>query len=132
MISYRVDHIHLKANDVEQAAQWYCEKLNGKIILEGQFRESKVFYVNIKGFNIVIFGRLEGEDDPIPASLSTRFGVDHFGFEVDDIHQAVDDLKSKSVKILEEPWSPRDGQYIAYFEGPDQVRLELTQRDWQL
>lgn len=132
MISYRVDHIHLKANDVESAAQWYVEKLNGKIIFEGQFRGSKVFYVNIKGFNLVIFGHLEGEEEPIPASLKSRFGVDHFGFEVDEIHKAVDDLRSKGVTILEEPWSPREGQYIAYLEGPDQVRIELTQRDWQM
>lgn len=129
MVTYRVDHIHLKANDVQAAAEWYCDKLGGKITFEGEFRKSKVFYVDVNGFNIIIFGKLEGEEEPIPASLKARFGNDHFGFEVNDIHAAVSELKAKGANILEEPWSPREGQYIAYFEGPDHVRLELTQRD---
>ena len=83
-------------------------------------------------FTIICFGRLEdesGEAEPIEPTLRTRFGVDHFGFAVDDVRGAIEELRAGGVTILEEPWSPRDGLTIAYIEGPDKVRIELTQRD---
>ncbi len=129
---YRVDHIHLKAQDVEKTAQWYVEKLGGKITFEGQFKGSKVRYVDVNGFNFIVFGQLEGEsgkDEPIEPTLRTRFGNDHFGFEVDDVRAAVEDLRKKGVNILEEPWSPRPKLTIAYIEAPDAARIELSQRD---
>lgn len=126
---YRCDHIHLKAEDVQKTAEWYCEIFGGKKTFEGQFRGSKVIYVDINGMNFLIFGRLNSDVEPIPASINTRFGVDHFGFQVDDIDLAISELRDKKVTIIEEPSTVRPGVRIAYIEAPDKVRIELTQRD---
>jgi catechol 2,3-dioxygenase-like lactoylglutathione lyase family enzyme len=123
------DHIHLKSADVEAAARWYCENFGGEITYRGQFRGSPVVYVTIKGLNFVIFGRLENETEVLPASLSARFGVDHFGFKVGDLRADVNELRTNGVRVLEEPVTIRTGIHIAYVEGPDKVRIELTQRD---
>jgi lactoylglutathione lyase len=131
MPNYRCDHIHLKAIDVERTASWYVDTLGARITFEGQFRGSKVYYLDISGFNFIVFGQLQGEeggDQPIAADLRTRFGVDHFGFAVDGMEEAVADLRAKNVTILEAPWSPRPGLTICYIEGPDKVRIELSQR----
>jgi catechol 2,3-dioxygenase-like lactoylglutathione lyase family enzyme len=129
---YRCDHIHLKAVDVERTAQWYVDKLGANITFEGRFRGSKVNYLEISGFTLIVFGQLEGEEgesEPIEPTLRTRFGADHFGFAVDSMEEAVSDLRAKGVTVLEEPWNPRPGLIICYIEGPDRVRIELTQRD---
>jgi|SRR5690554_3542184 len=128
MQKFRCDHIHLKSNDVEKTAQWYCDVLGAKITFEGKFRGSKVYYFDINGMTFIVFGKLEGEE-PLPASINSRIGVDHFGFEVDQIDAAVDELKAKGVNILEEPTDVRPGLRIAYFEAPDSVRIELSQRN---
>ncbi|MBM3853082.1 MAG: VOC family protein [Verrucomicrobia bacterium] len=131
MISYRCDHVHLKAVDVERTARWYVEMLGAKLTFEGQFRGSKVRYFEIGGFTFIVFGQLQGEEGPaapIPPTLQTRFGVDHFGFAVDDDAAEVAVLRAKGVSILEEPWSPRPGLTICYIEGPDRARIELTER----
>ncbi len=131
MISYRVDHIHLKAVDVDKTAQWYVDNIGAKITFEGKFRGSKVFYFDVGGFNFIVFGKLEGEEGeqtPNPPSLRTRFGADHFGFEVADMAETVADLKAKGVTILQEPWSPRPGLTICYIEGPDKATIELSER----
>jgi catechol 2,3-dioxygenase-like lactoylglutathione lyase family enzyme len=131
MIKYRCDHIHLKAVDVDKTAQWYVDKLGAKITFEGRFKGSKVFYFDISGFNFIVFGKLEGEEGdktPNEPSLRTRFGADHFGFEVEDMNEAVADLKAKGVTFLAEPWSPRPGLTIAYIEGPDKATIELSER----
>lgn len=131
MPSYRCDHIHLKAVDVEKTARWYVDVLGAKITFEGSFRGSKVYYLDICGFKFIVFGLLEnehGESSPIEPTLRTRFGVDHFGFAVDDMGEAVADLRANGVRILEAPWSPRPGLVICYIEGPDKVRIELSER----
>lgn len=131
MINYRCDHIHLKAVDVERTANWYVEMLGATITFEGQFKGSKVYYFTISGFTFIVFGKLEGEEGeqtPIEPNLSTRFGADHFGFAVDDMEEAVADLKAKGVPILEVPWSPRPGLTICYIEAPDKTRIELSER----
>ncbi len=130
--TYRCDHIHLKAVDVVETAHWYVNNLGAKITFEGQFKGSKVFYFDISGFNFIVFGQLQGEDGaqaPIGPTLQTRFGVDHFGFAVENMEEAVADLKAKGVPILEAPWSPRPGLTICYIQGPDKVRIELSERN---
>jgi catechol 2,3-dioxygenase-like lactoylglutathione lyase family enzyme len=132
MPSYRCDHVHLKTMDIEGTARWYVDMLGAKITFEGKFKGSKVYYVDISGFTFVVYSQLQGEEGsqaPIPASLQARYGVDHFGFAVDDINSAVADLERKGVVVLERPWSPRPGVTISYIEGPDLVRIELTQRE---
>jgi catechol 2,3-dioxygenase-like lactoylglutathione lyase family enzyme len=123
------DHIHLKANDVQKTSKWYCNVLGGKVIYKGSFRGSDVCYVNIKGTNFVIFGLLDKEKGVMPASINPRFGLDHFGFQVKNLKETIEELRGKNVSIIEEPWAVRPGVSIAYIEGPDKVRIELTQRN---
>ena len=131
MINYKCDHIHLKAVDVEKTAKWYVDNIGARITFEGQFKGSKVYYLDVSGFNFIVFGHLqgeEGENTPIEPTLRTRFGTDHFGFAVENMQETVADLKSKGVAILEGPWSPRPGLTICYIEAPDKARIELSER----
>lgn len=132
MPKYRVDHIHLKSLDPEAAAQWYVDMFGGELTFVGRFRGSVVKYVTIGDVTLNICGQYDtetGENSPAPPSLQPRFGIDHFGFAVEDIKSATETLRECGVTILEEPWSPRTGLLISYVQGPDDVRIELTQRD---
>jgi len=123
------DHIHLKAGDVEKTANWYRDYLGGEITYRGQFRESPVVYVTFGGFNLVIYGRLHTDTDVLPAASAPRFGIDHFGFRVENLTAVIEVLRGKGVPILEEPVTVRQGVHMAYIEGPERVRIELVQRD---
>lgn len=127
MAKFRMDHIHLKSTDVEATARWYCDMLGARITYEGEFRGSKVHYLDINGTMFFLFGRLNNED-VLSDTITPRFGVDHFGFEVDDLDAAVAELKAKGVQMFEEPSDVRPGLRIAYIIGPDQVRIELSER----
>jgi hypothetical protein len=41
MQTYRCDHIHLKAVEVESIARWYVDTLGAKVTFEGEFKGSK-------------------------------------------------------------------------------------------
>jgi catechol 2,3-dioxygenase-like lactoylglutathione lyase family enzyme len=54
---------------------------------------------------------------------------DHFGVVVQDLTSAVEELRGKGVKILQEPRTARPGTQVAFIEGPDHTRIEVLQRD---
>lgn len=127
MQSYRVDHLHLISPDIERTKEWYCDVFGGKVTFEGQFKGNKVYYVDLNGFNIILIERLPDEE-PLPATIQSREGLDHFGLAVQDMDAAVRELKGKGVKFVVEPTQVRPGLRIAYVEAPDKVRIELSER----
>ena len=102
MQSYRVDHLHLISPDIERTKDWYCDVFGGKVTFEGQFKGNKVYYVDLNGFNIILIERLPDEE-PLPATIQSREGLDHFGLAVQDMDAAVRELKGKGLKFVVEP-----------------------------
>lgn len=127
MQSYRVDHLHLISPDIERTKDWYCDVFGGKVTFEGQFKGNKVYYVDLNGFNIILIERLPDEE-PLPATIQSREGLDHFGLAVQDMDAAVRELKGKGLKFVIEPTQVRPRLRIAYVEAPDKVRIELSER----
>lgn len=127
MQSYRVDHLHLISPDIERTKDWYCDVFGGKVTFEGQFKGNKVYYVDLNGFNIILIERLPDEE-PLPATIQSREGLDHFGLAVQDMDAAARELKGKGLKFVVEPTQVRPGLRIAYVEAPDKVRIELSER----
>jgi catechol 2,3-dioxygenase-like lactoylglutathione lyase family enzyme len=127
MQSYRVDHLHLISPDIERTKNWYCDVFGGKVTFEGQFKGNKVYYVDLNGFNIILIERLPDEE-PLPATIQSREGLDHFGLAVQDMDAAVRELKGKGLKFVVEPTQVRPRLRIAYVEAPDKVRIELSER----
>lgn len=124
---YRIDHIHLISPNIEPTKNWYCDMLGGKVTFEGEFKGNKVYYVDLHGFNIIIIERLPDEE-PLPATIQTREGLDHFGVAIDDMDAAAGELKKKGVTFVVEPMQVRPGLRIAYIEAPDKVRIELSEK----
>lgn len=127
MQTYRVDHLHLISPNIEETKDWYCSVFGGKVTFEGDFKGKQVYYVDINGFNIILIEQFPGED-PLPATIQTKEGLDHFGFAVEDMDAAAEELRAKKVKFVVEPMQVRPGLKIAYIEAPDKVRIELSER----
>ena len=127
MVMYQVDHLHLISPAIEQTKEWYCNVFGGKVTFEGNFNGKQVYYVDVNGFNIIIIEQFPDEE-PLPATIQTKEGLDHFGFAVEDMDAAAEDLRSKGVKFVVEPMQVRPGLRIAYIEAPDKVRIELSER----
>jgi catechol 2,3-dioxygenase-like lactoylglutathione lyase family enzyme len=57
-----------------------------------------------------------------------HLGLDHFGFLVKNLDEAVAELKKKGAKFAVEPYTIRPGVRIAYVQAPENVRVELVER----
>ena len=127
MPNYRVDHLHLISPNIDETKDWYCRVFGGEVTFEGNFKGKQVYYVNVNGFDIIMIEQLP-DQEPLPATIQTKEGLDHFGFAVEDMDAAAEDLRAKGVKFVVEPMQVRPGLRIAYIEAPDKVRIELSER----
>jgi predicted enzyme related to lactoylglutathione lyase len=76
--------------------------------------------VNISGARS---GEQLGRGDARP-----HFGLEHFGFDSQDIERDIERLKSLGAALLEGPIQIPGGARIAFMQGPDDTRLELVER----
>ena len=119
------DHVHLVASDVDASERFYREMFGAETLVR---RDAANVVMRLDGVNLLIRGARSGEQ-VAGNGHETRYTYDHFGVEVDDLNAAVDELRSKGVKVLDEPRTIRPGTHIAFVEGPDQTRIEVLQRD---
>ena len=127
---YRINHIHLKAPDPRRNAEWYVAAFNFKIVGD----ETRVFgdrFVRCVsedgGLAVNISGARTGERLG-PGDASAHFGLEHFGFDSDDLEADIRRLETLGARLLEGPIQVPKGPRIAFLQGPDDTRLELIQR----
>jgi len=123
-----LNHLHFRSGDPDAAAKWYCDNFGAKITSERPLSTTKSIQLELDGEHIMtISGQAEGED-PIAGTTDPRFGLDHFGFETDDLMQLSERLKKNGVKFNCEPWTMPSGSMVAFIEAPDHVSVEIIQR----
>ena len=119
-----VNHIHkiaLVTDDVESAVKFYTETL-GLEVAERFPNEDDEDYVflNAGGFTLEL----------MPAkTMQAPPGFHHISFDVPDVDDASGCLSDKGVKMTAEPFDVGVGGIrLAFFNGPDNVNLQLFQR----
>lgn len=128
MPTYTYDHIHLRTKDPMGIARYFEKMFDAKIIESVQSDGQSRIDLDIDG--LMVFIAPVPPDADLPASpRDPHLGLDHFGFRVDDVDQTVAGLKRRGADIAVEPRTIRPGVRIAFVRAPDDVRIELLQRD---
>ena len=127
-MTYKLNHVHVKASDPGQAADWYVKAFNFEIFRDTvrdmgdrfiQCRTADGVGVNISGARI---NEKLGDGD-----ASAHWGLEHFGIEVDDMDAEIERLKALGAELLEGPIQSPNGQRVAFIKVPGDVRIELMQ-----
>ena len=122
------NHLHFRSEDPDGAAKFYCDNFGAVITSERPLSTTKSIQLALDDVPLMtISGRAEGED-PVPGSTEPRYGLDHFGFEVDDMEAAAAKMKANSVHFICEPWTMPSGTTVAFIEAPDHVSVEIIKR----
>lgn len=127
MAKFTWEHVHLRSPDPEATAQWYHNALGAEVIRTKNADGSTRIDLNLAGQKVFI-----AKADPSKAAAapsSPYMGLDHFGMTVDDLETAVAELKAKGVVFTMEPTQIRPGTKIAFLTAPQNVSIELLQRD---
>ena len=127
-MNFTYNHLHFRSGDPDAAAKFYCDNFGADITSERPLSTTKSIQLSLNGHHLMtISGRAEGED-PVAGSTDPRYGLDHFGFEVDDMDAAASHLKANGVEFGCEPWTMPSGSTVAFIVAPDRVSVELIQR----
>jgi lactoylglutathione lyase len=127
-MQFGFDHVHLVGSDLDASERFYSEMFGAESL--GRQDAGGAVNVRMRLDGVLLFIRgprptesPNGDGEPI------RYTYDHFGVVVQDLTAAVEELRSKGVKILQEPRTARPGTHVAFVEGPDHTRIEVLQRD---
>ena len=127
---YRINHIHLKASDPRKTADWYVRAFAFKIVSD----ETRVFgdrFVRCKsadgGIAVNISGARTNERLG-PGDASAHHGLEHFGFDSENLEADIKRLEGLGARLLEGPIQNPNGPRIAFLWAPDDVRVELIER----
>ena len=128
MPKYTYDHIHLRTRQPKAMAAYFERMFDATVIESVQSDGFVRTDLDIDGLMVFIA--------PVPADAAMdaspadpHLGLDHFGFRVDNVDETVAELKSRGADIAVEPRTIRPGVRIAFVRAPDDVRIELLQRD---
>jgi catechol 2,3-dioxygenase-like lactoylglutathione lyase family enzyme len=125
---YNINHIHLKSLDPERSANWWVNAFNFEIVADTT-RNTGDRFIRCRAENGVpvnISGPLSGQVLPIGDSAPKR-GLEHFGFDVEDIDAEIERLAGLGAPLLVGPTELPDGTRFCWVEAPDNVRVELIQ-----
>jgi catechol 2,3-dioxygenase-like lactoylglutathione lyase family enzyme len=126
-LTYRYDHMHLRSRDVKKTAEYYQQMFDAEIVESIQSDGKPRTDLDLNGLTIFI-APVAPEAATPPAPTEPYVGLDHFGLRVEDMDQAVAELKRRGASFMMEPRTIRPGVKIAFVQAPDNVRIELLER----
>ena len=127
MPTYTYDHIHLRAREPEKMADYYRDVFGAKVAVAAQPNGQPRIEMDLDGL-VILIAASPGED-AVESPPDPYLGLDHFGLRVENIDGTVDELKRRGAEIIDGPRTIRPGVRIAFVRAPENVRIELLQRD---
>ncbi|WP_066500803.1 methylmalonyl-CoA epimerase [Abyssisolibacter fermentans] len=130
----KVDHIGIAVKSLEETLKFYTQVLGLKLhdteIVEEQ--KVKVAFLPIGDTELELLESTE-EDGPIAKYIEKKGqGMQHIAFRVEDIEKAIEDMKNKGIRMIDEkPRYGAGGAKIAFChpKSTNGVLVELCQRD---
>lgn len=116
-----VEHIGIKAIDLEKAIKFYIEVLGFKFLSRIKPGEVELVFLELGGTVVELVEVIDGRrfEDGV---------VNHLAIRVSDIFKAIDHFKAYQVELTSSaPMALGEGRYNFFFRGPSGEKLELYQ-----
>jgi len=123
--TYRFHHIHVFCSDLDATERWFIDAFDAQVAERRNSRGTPQTILMLGQLQLML--RPRRPDESLDPSVSTHFGIDHFGLGVDDLDAVAADLRRRGIPLEVEPMEWRPGLRIAFVRGPDDVRIELLE-----
>ncbi len=136
-------HVHLKSPDPGKTAQWYVKAFGFRIVDDTvrvdsgdpntTFGDRFIRCETMDGTKVFISGRCvsgsRAGERLGRGNASVHWGLEHIGFNVDNLDAEIQRLAGLGADLLEGPVNyPKTGTRVAFVKGPDNVRLALVEK----
>ncbi len=129
----KIDHIGIAVKNLDEALKFYEEVLGIKCVGTEVVEEQKVkvAFLPIGDTEIELLESTD-EDGPVAKFIEKRGeGIQHIAYRVDDIEKAIEELKEKGIRMIDEkPRYGAGGARIAFLHPKSTygVLIELCER----
>jgi methylmalonyl-CoA/ethylmalonyl-CoA epimerase len=129
-----IDHIGIAVKSIEQAGKFYTEYLGLKIKDVENIADQKVnvAFLPITDSEVELLESTH-PDGPVARYIDARGeGVQHIAFRVENLEEALAELKGKGIRLIDEkPRKGAGGALIAFIHPKETngVLVEICQRD---
>ena len=123
----KIHHVAIICSNYEISKEFYVEKLGFEIIREIYREERQSYKLDLKlgESQIELFSF---PNSPKRPSYPEACGLRHLAFEVDDIEEAVKELKGKNIQVEEIRIDEYTEKKFTFFHDPDGLPLELYEK----
>ena len=123
----KIHHVAIICSNYEISKEFYVEKLGFEIIREIYREERQSYKLDLKlgESQIELFSF---PNSPKRPSYPEACGLRHLAFEVDDIEEAVNELKGKNIQVEEIRIDEYTEKKFTFFNDPDGLPLELYEK----
>lgn len=105
----RISHLGVAVSDLESAMKFFTEGLPLEVTHTEDYQGMKIAFIPIGDSSIELLQDVSGTS-AIKKFLDNKGeGIHHIAYEVDDINEAIAELKSKGIKLIDE--KPRQGAH---------------------
>ena len=128
MTEFAYDHVHLRSPDPDATAAYY-ERMFGAEVIKSVMSNG-IGRTDMRLGGVMFFIAQVPPDAGLAEKPEGSFvGLDHMGLRVRNIDAVVAELKAKGAEFTVEPKTIRPGVRIAFLRGPQNVLIELLDRD---
>ncbi len=121
----RTHHVAIICSNYETSRHFYTEVLGLEVVSEVYREERSSYKLDLRlpdGTQIELFSFT---DPPRRLSYPEACGLRHLAFEVENVDQAVSDLRGQGVDVEEVRIDEHTGKRFTFFADPDGLPLEL-------
>ncbi|WP_226036879.1 VOC family protein [Aquibacillus saliphilus] len=121
----KMDHIGIAVRDIESSITFYTKVLEAKLIdhysSDAKGVESEIAIMEINGERIELLAPTNNTTSPIARFIKQKGkGVHHLAYRVDDLDQALLELKQQGIRVLEDSLRiNKHGRRLIYLNPAD-------------
>ncbi len=126
---YPINHVHIRSADPPASAAWYAEHFGAAIVSQREVMPGTItISMDVGGpVRLNISSQPPGSSDERAVAELNRLGLEHFGFDVEDLEAELARLTAAGIRVVLPLTEVAGGARLAYVEGPDDVLIELVQ-----
>jgi lactoylglutathione lyase len=132
MQTFLFDHLHLRSANPDAMANFF-EAMFGAEVTRGVYPPGTLYPGQMRvtmrvGGQKILIAPTHPHDAMTPAPPFPYYGLEHFGFTVEDLDATIAELREKGADIAVGPLTRDAGTHLAFIRGPEGIMVELVQQ----
>jgi glyoxylase I family protein len=121
----RVHHIAIICSDYERSKQFYCDVLGLKVVREVFRAERNSYKLDLEVNGLYQIELFSFPDPPVRPSRPEACGLRHLAFEVNNLDEAVSEVKSHHINVEPIRIDEFTGKRFTFLADPDGLPIEF-------